>query len=560
MKRYLIAIVTVFVLICSVGFAAEASVQTVKYDTENEILTITGSEDSKLKAISVEVLKGGVTDEQFEEADHEARFEMIAHADETTSMEEGKWNFSFGFPADSEKHIIRIRSGKESEVEKYSIFAATNEEFEDAFDKINNAASDNISDRLNECVGVLGLNYDAFEKLPMKNRTAIALRVLNERNEQPGKVFAEVESLEAVFDKNLAIEYVNTSSADNIESVLEKYEVYFNYKNEKAYKIFTDLSADSQKSVYTNLATADYSSPKEVDAAFVVETVRERFAALRGYDELYDILPVCANALGADISTYSGLTEKNKLLACAEILKNLNAKSITKEVLGQTVNSIAKKYKNSGSSQGGGSGSGSGSGGLSTTPSVSFGVSGSPASDTSMFSDIENVSWARESIEELAKTGVINGKGDKKFAPNDFVTREEFVKMVVLAFNVTANDENCSFSDVSDDAWYKEYIAKAAGSGLVNGRGDGTFGVGESITRQDIAVILWNGIKSKAESKSAAEFIDNDDVSDYAKEAVNAMRYLNIIDGYDDNTFRPNNAATRAEAAKLLYKAVQITE
>ena len=72
MKRYLIAIVTVFVLICSVGFAAEASVQTVKYDTENEILTITGSEDSKLKAISVEVLKGGVTDEQFEEADHEA--------------------------------------------------------------------------------------------------------------------------------------------------------------------------------------------------------------------------------------------------------------------------------------------------------------------------------------------------------------------------------------------------------------------------------------------------------------------------------------------------------
>ena len=560
MKRYLIAIVTVFVLICSVGFAAEAAIQTVKYDTENEILTVKGSAGSKMQSISLEVLKGAVTAEQFDFANAEERFDMLVYADETRSADDGGWQFSFGFPADSEKHIIRIRSGKESEVEKYSIFAATNEEFEDAFDKINNAASDNISDRLNECVGVLGLSYDAFEKLPMKNRTAIALRVLNERNEQPGKVFAEVESLEAVFDKNLAIEYVNTSSADNIESVLEKYEVYFNYKNEKAYKIFTDLSADSQKSVYTNLATADYSSPKEVDAAFVVETVRERFAALRGYDELYDILPVCANALGADISTYSGLTEKNKLLACAEILKNLNAKSITKEVLGQTVNSIAKKYKNSGSSQGGGSGSGSGSGGLSTTPSVSFGVSGSPASDTSMFSDIENVSWARESIEELAKTGVINGKGDKKFAPNDFVTREEFVKMVILAFNVTANDENCSFSDVSDDAWYKEYIAKAAGSGLVNGRGDGTFGVGESITRQDIAVILWNGIKSKAESKSAAEFIDNDDVSDYAKEAVNAMRYLNIIDGYDDNTFRPNNAATRAEAAKLLYKAVQITE
>ena len=49
MKRYLIAVMTVFVLICNIGFAAEPSVQTVKYDTVNEILTVKGSADSKMQ-------------------------------------------------------------------------------------------------------------------------------------------------------------------------------------------------------------------------------------------------------------------------------------------------------------------------------------------------------------------------------------------------------------------------------------------------------------------------------------------------------------------------------
>lgn len=559
MKRYLIAVVTVFVLICSVGFAAEASVQTVKYDTENEILTVKGSVGSKMQSISLEVLKGAVTAEQFDFANAEERFDMLVYADETRSADDGGWQFSFGFPADSKRHIIRIRTGINGEIEQRSIVAATNSEFETAMEMMNSAGSNDISDVLKQCAGILGLDCDTLETLPDKNCDAMALRILNERDKQQNKVFAGYEQLEAVFNENLAVECVNVADGSNIAAVLEKYKEYFAYKNGKSYQIFEGLSADGQKNVYTNLAKADYGTPAAVDAAFSLETVRVRLAALRGYDELYDVLPQCADALEANISKYTVLSKENQLKVCSEIITSLSGKDVTKESLETIVSSAAEKYGSNGTT-GSGSGGGGGNGGGVKTPNIAVAAPNKPNESSFVFNDIESVSWARDSIEALARRGVINGKADKIFAPNDTVTREEFVKMVVLALNITAEDTSCDFTDVRDDAWYKEYVGKAVRSGLVNGRGDGTFGVGESITRQDIAVILWNGIKSKAESKSAAEFIDNDDVSDYAKEAVNAMRYLNIIDGYDDNTFRPNNAATRAEAAKLLYKAVQITE
>ena len=559
MKLYLIAVVTVFVLICSVGFAAEASVQTVKYDTENEILTVKGSAGSKMQSISLEVLKGAVTAEQFDFANAEERFDMLVYADETRSADDGGWQFSFGFPADSKRHIIRIRTGINGEIEQRSIVAATNSEFETAMEMMNSADSNDISDVLKQCAGILGLDCDTLETLPDKNCDAMALRILNERDKQQNKVFAGYEQLEAVFNENLAVECVNVADGSNIAAVLEKYKEYFAYKNGKSYQIFEGLSADGQKNVYTNLAKADYGTPAAVDAAFSLETVRVRLAALRGYDELYDVLPQCADALEANISKYTVLSKENQLKVCSEIITSLSGKDVTKESLETIVSSAAEKYGSNGTT-GSGSGGGGGNGGGVKTPNIAVAAPNKPNESSFVFNDIESVSWARDSIEALARRGVINGKADKIFAPNDTVTREEFVKMVVLALNITAEDTSCDFTDVRDDAWYKEYVGKAVRSGLVNGRGDGTFGVGESITRQDIAVILWNGIKSKAESKSAAEFIDNDDVSDYAKEAVNAMRYLNIIDGYDDNTFRPNNAATRAEAAKLLYKAVQITE
>ena len=568
MKRYLSVVTAMFLLVWNFGFAAEAALGTVKYDAENEILTVQGNAGSQMQAICLEVLAGGVTEEQFNAADAEEQFNMLVYADETLSVADGSWQFHFEFPGDSEKHIVRVREGVKGAVETRSIVAASNEEFINAMEAINSADSGNMSEALKEHAGTLGLDGDTLMRLPQKNCDAMAQRILNERNKQQNQVFGNYELLEAVFNENLAVECVNAADESNMAEVLDKYEAYFHYKNEKPYQIFEGLSADSRKNVYANLSKADYGSPAEIDAAFGLETVRVRLAAVRGYDELYDVLPQCADALGANISKYTALSKENQLKICSKITTSLSGKAVTKESLEQIVSSAAEKYSSGGTTEnsrpgnnGGGNGGGRvPSGGTSQTPNIGFATSNEPYGDASIFHDIGSVSWARESIEELAKRGVINGKSEKIFAPDDTVTREEFVKMVVLALNITAEDTNCNFTDVRDDTWYREYIGRAVGSGIVKGLGDGTFGVGENISRQDIAVILWNAIENKTRAGNAIAFDDNVNVSDYAKEAVNAMRYLKIIDGYEDNTFRPNNAATRAEAAKLLYKAVQIAE
>lgn len=557
MKHYFAAVTAIVVLLCNVGFVAEASVKTVEYDAENEMLTVQGIADSEMQAICMEVLAGGVTVEQFDLADAEEQFNMLVYADETLSVEGGIWQFHFEFPGDSEKHIIRVREGLKGAIETRSIVAMTPEEFNDALEKINSATAPNISAVLKECAGILGLDSDTLETLPQKNCDAMALRILEKRNKQPNQIFANCDLFEAVFNEELAVECVNAADGSNLESVLEKYEAYFDYKNEKAYQLFEALSAEQRKNVYENLSKADYSSPAEVDDAFILETVRVKLAALRGYDELYDVLPQCADALDANISKYTALSKENQLKVCSEIITNLSGKSITKEALEQIVNSAAEKYGSGGSGGSGttgGGGGGASSGGTTKTPSVDFTTSNEPSKDTSIFNDLGSVSWARESIEELAKRGIINGKGEKTFAPNDFVTREEFVKMAALAMGLPAETAGCSFNDVEAGAWYYDYISRAVSSGIVNGMGDGSFGVGMNISRQDMAQILWNCIKDNVQVKTARAFEDEAEISDYAKTAVNAMRSLGIIDGYEDNTFRPNNTATRAEAAKLLYE------
>ena len=105
---------------------------------------------------------------------------------------------------------------------------------------------------------------------------------------------------------------------------------------------------------------------------------------------------------------------------------------------------------------------------------------------------IASVEWAKESIEALADKGVLNGKGDGKFAPNDSVTREEFVTMLIRATGIASEESEKSFTDVPSDAWFYNSVQTAAAKGIINGRENGSFGAGENITRQDMAVIVYN--------------------------------------------------------------------
>ena len=171
------------------------------------------------------------------------------------------------------------------------------------------------------------------------------------------------------------------------------------------------------------------------------------------------------------------------------------------------------------------------------------------------FTDIAGVAWAIEAIEALADKGVIAGTNYGIFEPNGLVTREQFAKMLVLATNKFNSSAINQFTDIPAGDWSVPYVASAKAAGFVNGIGEGKFGYGASITREDMAVMIYNVMKSFGTKFDTvnAEFADYDQISDYAKEAVGALTAKGIINGVGDNMFAPKATATRAQAALLVY-------
>ncbi len=174
------------------------------------------------------------------------------------------------------------------------------------------------------------------------------------------------------------------------------------------------------------------------------------------------------------------------------------------------------------------------------------------------FSDLGGVSWARDAINGLYDAGIVNGKTDTLFAPNDNVTRAEFAKMLMGVFGLTSDAfTTSSFYDVPSDSWYFQSVESAYNLGIINGVAAGYFDPNANITRQDMAVMVMRAatvsgrtISATTEAKS---FNDADSIADYAKEAVTTLQTGGIINGVSDTEFAPLSNATRAQAAQILY-------
>ncbi len=225
----------------------------------------------------------------------------------------------------------------------------------------------------------------------------------------------------------------------------------------------------------------------------------------------------------------------------------------------------AKAASNQGNTGGSYGGVGRGSGGrggnvidgtfpaatpMPTAPSI---PNAQPEQKPERFSDMAD-SWAKEAVYALAEKNIVNGNENGQFLPDNNITREEFVKLLVCAFDIDA-EKKAIFSDVADGAWYADYVCTAGGAGLVQGA-YGAFGVGQSLTRQDLALMVARIMKIK-ESDAKTTYTDWVQVRPDAKAAVAALSEAGILNGYPDASFRPEQTATRAEATLVLYKVME---
>lgn len=171
------------------------------------------------------------------------------------------------------------------------------------------------------------------------------------------------------------------------------------------------------------------------------------------------------------------------------------------------------------------------------------------------FADLDTSHWAYEYIISLMDKGILSGYDDNTCRPDSFITRAEFVTLLCRAVgdNVSEYSYNGEFLDVSSSDWYAPYIQYAKDKGYITGDENNMFMPDENITREDICVIL-DRVVSDDNSSSTHSFLDENDISDYAKASVNRMYNLGVISGNENNEFKPKDSATRAETAKMISK------
>ena len=176
---------------------------------------------------------------------------------------------------------------------------------------------------------------------------------------------------------------------------------------------------------------------------------------------------------------------------------------------------------------------------------------------TETFHDLNTVSWAKEAICYLADKNVLNGRENGLFYPDDLVTREEFVKMITLALHILDDSAETGFTDVECGRWSYPYIASGVAAAIINGVSEQIFAPEAFITRQDMAVIVFRAAQCmKLELSGTAAFSDENEISDYAKKAVSHLAGTGIVNGVGNGLFAPKDAVTRAQAAKIIYELV----
>lgn len=386
--------------------------------------------------------------------------------------------------------------------------------------------------------------------------------------------------LEYRYDLYIDDKYIDDSAAQKAAELLSRYEADYNITVENAETVINKAVAvaafelDKIDDILSEAEIFDLDNSKIADyyeMSYVNQTTRDditdrldnkEFRSLDEFDdELTDafILAVVANPVEpkSAMNVMKGLGLSGYTTSQYSFVSGKNYATIS-----ELKKALESNKSDSGGSSGGG---GSSSGGKSQSIAVSAPTTAQtpqtpqmPQTPQTIFNDLDGVSWAEKAILALADMGIVNGKADGMFAPWDNVTREEFTKMIVSALNIKSEASDCSFTDVKSGEWYERYIGIACGAGIVKGYSNTLFGVGENITREDMAVMICRGAKTAGISVAMndnilTEFADNDDISGYAKDSVYVLRNAGIINGKDGNMFAPKDFATRAEAAKMVY-------
>ena len=172
------------------------------------------------------------------------------------------------------------------------------------------------------------------------------------------------------------------------------------------------------------------------------------------------------------------------------------------------------------------------------------------------FTDVPADRWSYPYIKQLYDAGVVSGTSATTFEPTANVTRAQFVTMIAgLAGADVSGYASGPFDDVQAGSWYAPYVNWAAASGIVSGTSATIFDPNATISRQDMAVMLYNYAQRydvTLNEQTVTPFTDESAIADYALPAVQALHSAGVISGMPDGSFQPYATATREQACTVL--------
>lgn len=571
MKKLILCVLAVFMLS---AYSVSALGETVDCSYNNELgKTVICGEAEAGELVSVRIFKkknhldeNGNFSLKKAKSDLSAAFvngniqTVLCYADQVVANSENKYSFnvkiarlldSLGNETDdalSEVYAVVLKSASGEIIEEY-LFVDPAERAADyrTLSQMKESTKENVIAFLKEHKYSLGIYAAVLDEMDSEKAYNMLYDYLKSESFNVADLSddaaneAKNTAVMADLQKTLVIEAVNQDKVLTIKDYEDELMILSGELSSWYAKSLVD--DDFKLAVTERLTDTTYEGIADFDDALREAVILEFFAFSDGVDDCVGIIEAFKTDIGFD--------EDDKILENA-VRAAMGEKFDDYDELKDTIDG----YKEESGKKGGGSGgSGSSSKKYSSIalPAVNQATELKPINNN--FSDLSEAPYAIEAINYLTENGIISGRGDGTFAPNDNVTRAEFVKILVNAFGFT-DKADIAFSDVAEDSWYCDFIKIAVKNGLAGGMSSEYFGANENITRQDMAVMLYNAAKiakSMASNDDVASFTDEGEIAPYAKEAVSALTEKGIINGLDDGSFAPKALATRAQAAKIVY-------
>ena len=193
--------------------------------------------------------------------------------------------------------------------------------------------------------------------------------------------------------------------------------------------------------------------------------------------------------------------------------------------------------------------------GTSSSSSGSLGPNqnGGQPGGVSGFSDVPQTSWFADAVRYVTGKSLMNGTSTTAFSPNENMSCAMLATVLYRMSGETA-EAGSSFGDVSSSAYYAAAVNWASSKGIVNGTGADAFSPNASITREQLAAMLYRYAGEPSVSADLSAYTDAVSISPYAEKAVEWCVAKGILSGKSATRLAPQDTATRAECAAMLQR------